>query len=226
MESQNDLKQLYGEEYVEAFEHQNRFRLTRLLKYIHLEKTCSVADFGCGNGMLMEFIAPHVESYIGVDFSEAFIEAANAKRENLLIPNARFECTDIIAFCQRHQHVYDVAFAMDFSEHVYDDEWSQILRSMRSSLKPKGKLYLHTPNAEFFLERMKARGFLVKQFPEHVAVRTPEQNANLLQEAGFQVTRIRFIAHYNAFLRIVHPLSFVPVIGKFFKARILVEATS
>jgi 2-polyprenyl-6-hydroxyphenyl methylase/3-demethylubiquinone-9 3-methyltransferase len=226
MKLQNDLKHLYGKEYVAAFEKQNRFRLIRLLKYIHLEKSYVVADFACGNGMLMELVAPRVSSYVGVDFSEPFIEAANKKKDQLRITNAHFECAEIVEFCQRHQNAFDAAFAMDFSEHVYDNEWSQILRSMGSSLKPKGTLYLHTPNAEFFLERMKTRGFLVKQFSEHIAVRTPEQNAKLLQEAGFQVTHIRFIAHYNAILRIVHPLSFIPVIGNFFKARILLEATS
>lgn len=224
MNSREDLKHLYGKEYVEAFEHQNRFRLSRLLKYIYLENTHSVADFACGNGMLMELVAPHVGSYVGVDFCEEFVEAGNAKRERLVIPNAAFECADIVEFCRRHPHAFDVAFAMDFSEHVYDAEWVNILRAIRDSLKPQGRLYLHTPNAEFFLERMKGNGILIKQFPEHVAVRTPAENTRILGQAGFSIVQVSYLAHYNPILRMIHPLSFCPVFGKYFKARLLVES--
>jgi len=63
---------------------------------------------------------------------------------------------------------------MDFSEHVYDEEWREILRGIRSALKPTGRLYLHTPNAEFILEIMKARNLILARQPEHVAVRTAD----------------------------------------------------
>ena len=114
---------------------------------------------------------------------------------------------------------------MDLSEHIYDVEWIQILEKIRKSIKPDGKLYLHTPNAEFFLERMKSRNFIVKQLPEHIAVRSPEHNASILREAGFKIRHIWLIPHYNI-LRIVHPLSYIPVLGKYFNARIFIEATA
>ena len=70
---------------------------------------------------------------------------------------------------------------------------------------------------------MKDHGLFVRQFPEHVAVRTPEHNAALLEKAGFCVNKLILIAHYNI-LRYLHPLSYIPVIGKYLKARILIEA--
>jgi 2-polyprenyl-6-hydroxyphenyl methylase / 3-demethylubiquinone-9 3-methyltransferase len=225
MKSQKELKQLYGEDYVKSFEYQKPFRLAQLIKFIQLDNTLSVADFACGNGILMELIAPRVRSYVGIDFSEVFINAANEKKEKLAIDNAKFECSDIVEFCQQHPDTFDVGFAMDFSEHVYDDEWIKILSSIRSSIKPGGKFYLHTPNAEFFLEKMKSKNFIVEQFPEHIAVRTSEQNVFMLREAGFKTVYTRFVPHYNKILRVVHPLSFVPVIGKYFKARIFIEAS-
>jgi hypothetical protein len=46
---------------------------------------------------------------------------------------------------------------MDFSEHVYDDDWLKILSSIKNSIKSGGSLYLHTPNSLFFVEQMKEK---------------------------------------------------------------------
>ena len=224
MKSLNELKEMHGEEYVKSYRHQKPMRLERLLKYMAIDSTFTVADFACGNGMLMEYIAPKVKSYIGIDFSEPFIKEANEKKKLLSIKNADFVCSDINEFCLHHQNTFDVGFAMDFSEHVYDKEWAQMLGSIRKSIKPNGKLYIHTPNAEFFLEKMKSKNFIFKQYPQHIGIRTPEQNASILREAGFSVTQLRLIPHYKI-LRLFHPLSHIPVFGKYFKARIFIEAT-
>lgn len=101
----------------------------------------------------------------------------------------------------------------------------QILRNIRKSIKPNGKLYLHTPNAEFFLEKMKNKNVIVKQHSGHVAVRTPEQNISILREAGFNVAKVWLIPHYNI-LRLVHPFSYIPVLEKYLKARIFIEASA
>ena len=224
MKSRAELKKLYGKGYVEIFQQkQSLYRLERLLEYMNIDSDHSVADFGCGSGILMELIASKVKSYVGIDFSEAFIKTAKQKKKQLSIHNAEFFCMDINEFCQKHIRMFDVGFAMDFSEHVYDEEWERILRSIRMSLKPGGRLYLHTPNASFFLERMKSKNFIVKQFPEHVAVRSLEDNVSLIKKAGFIVTQVRLLPHYNI-LRFVHPLSYIPFAGKYFSARIFIEA--
>jgi 2-polyprenyl-6-hydroxyphenyl methylase / 3-demethylubiquinone-9 3-methyltransferase len=223
--SHKELKELHGEEYVERYKRKSPLRLEKLIKYMTLHNAFSVADFACGNGMLMGLIAPKVKSYIGIDFSEPFIKAANEKKEQLSIKNAEFVCSDINKFCQCHQKTFDVGFAMDFSEHVNDEEWAQILGSIRKSLKPNGKLYLHTPNAEFFVEMIRSTNFILKQFPEHIAVRTPEHNVSILSAAGFKIVHVRLIPHYNI-LRAIHPLSHIPVFGKYLKARIFIEATT
>ena len=225
MKSSEELKQLHGDDYVEAYKKKLPMRLERLLPFMRLDNSLRAADFACGNAMLMELIAPRVKSYTGVDFSEPFIRVANEKMAKLAIPNADFVCADISDFCAARAHTFDVAFAMDVSEHIYDADWLQVLRSIHSSLKPNGRLYLHTPNGEFFLERMKAKDFIVKQFPEHIAVRTPAHNAALLTEAGFKVAQMRLIPHYNV-LRAVHPLSYLPWVGPLFKARIFIEAVA
>lgn len=219
-----DSVDLYGEEYVRGFErNQSPERLERLLEHIELRPDFAVADFACGSGLLLEHIAPRVREYLGVDFSEPFIQAANRRKARLRISNAEFVCGDIVDFCRERREYFDTALAMDVSEHVLDREWLRILKGILSALKPGGRLYLHTPNAEFFLEMMKSKNFMVKQFKEHVAVRTPERNAELLRIAGFSQVETLLLPHYNSLKRI-HPLSHLPLIGKYFKARILLVA--
>ena len=83
---------------------------------------------------------------------------------------------------------------------------------------------LHTPNAEFVVEIMKARNLLLRQFPEHIAVRNAEDNRRFLERAGFVDVSVHFLPHYNI-LSLVHPMSFIPLIGKYFQARIFIVAT-
>ncbi|HMK14521.1 MAG TPA: class I SAM-dependent methyltransferase [Burkholderiales bacterium] len=224
MKTKQELKSLHGKDYADKFEKTNSFlRLERLFEYIELDKDKNVVDFACGSGALMLHVAPKVKSYTGVDFSRYFIDRAVAKKNDFGFDNAYFECSSIQDFCKKHPDTFDIGFAMDFSEHVYDKEWLDTLGSIRNSLTCHGRLYLHTPNARFFLEVMKNNDFFVRQFPQHIAVRTPEENVTLLKKAGFRVHKMFLLPHYNA-LRFLHILSFLPFVGRYFKARIFIEA--
>lgn len=216
---------MHDEEYVAAFKHHSTARLKKILGYINLDDGLDIVDYACGNALLMELVSPAAKSYTGVDFSEPFIREANIKKQQSGFENARFFCADIGDFCRDFQSSFDAAFAMDFSEHVYDRDWLTILQQIRSSLRPEGKLYIHTPNADFFIEIMKQRNFILEQFPEHIAVRNLQENAALLERAGFKVARTWLIPHYNM-LKHIHWLSYLPVIGKYFRARILIEASA
>jgi 2-polyprenyl-6-hydroxyphenyl methylase/3-demethylubiquinone-9 3-methyltransferase len=224
MKSTEELKEIYGKEYVEQYaKTHSPFRIERLMKYVRLNSDYYIADFACGNGMLMPLIASKVASYVGVDFSEEFIREANEKKHLLGIANAEFFCSDINDFCDNHTESFDCAFAMDFSEHVYDDEWVKILISMRKSLKTGGSLYVHTPNALFFIEVLKDHSLFMHHHPGHIAVRSPDENTKLLIQAGYSIKKVLLIPHYN-FLRFIHFLSYIPFFGKYFKARIFIDA--
>jgi len=202
--------------------HTNR-RLKWLLEYVTLRKDFRIVDFGCGSGMLMELVAPNVASYTGVDFSEEFIAESRRRQQQLRVSNAEFVCSGVEEFCTQHVGRFDVGFALDFAEHVPDAAWRRYLEAMRLSLRQGGSLYLHTPNAHFFVEIMKEKGIILRQFPEHVAVRSPDEHVQLLRQAGYTVERVSLIPHYGE-LRVLHLLSHLPGIGRYFKARIFIEA--
>lgn len=217
-----NLQDLYNDEYVEKFEKdQSPLRISRLMPYIYLQKYFEVADFGCGNGMLLDCIHNQVRTYYGVDFSGRFIIAARNRQKKAGISNAEFFHESIESFCSRNPEKFDACFVMDLAEHVYDKEWAEILTAIHRSLKPGGILYLHTPNGEFFVEILKKKNILLHQFKEHVAVRDVSQNTQILKNAEFLIHEVKLLPHYNI-LRYIHFLSFSPFFGKFFKARIFI----
>ncbi len=224
--SNDDLHALHGKQYVKDFLlNQNKFRIERILPFIDVTESSNVADFACGNAMLMPYIAPLVNNYVGVDFSSEFINAAQEHKKQSGITNASFYCEDIKNFCKRNQNKFDITFAMDFSEHVYDDDWLEILVSIRESMKDGGSMYLHTPNARYVIERIKKLG-IVQQLPEHIAVRDATENARLLELAGFKTITIKYLAHYEKRQAWLHSLRHIPILGEIFQARILIICTA
>ena len=183
--SDEQLREIYRGDYVERYERKSLARLARLMPSTPLAAGDVVADFGCGNGMLLDLVHDRVRAYHGVDFSAEFIASARRRAERLGAANARFHVSSIEDFCRRHCDTFDVAFAMDLAEHVYNPSWLAILGAIRSSLKPGGRLYLHTPNARFIIEILKARGVL-RQHPGHVGVRDAAANRALPEQAGFE----------------------------------------
>lgn len=220
----NDARDLHGRDYAERFDRlHGRRRLVQLLPRMRLDMNDDLVDFACGNGLLASEVHRRVRSYTGVDFSPPFIELAVARAARLGASNLHFECATIADFCAAHPARFDVGCAFDFSEHVADAAWRDTLSDIRRSLKPGARLYLHTPNAGFLLERMKRRDFILRQSPEHIAVRDMHENLRLLREAGFSIAVAAFVPHYNV-LRFLHPLRRLPGIGPWFEARIFIEA--
>ncbi len=221
--SRAELQALHGSEYVRRFPQSDQGRLSRLVPLMHLEPGMVVADLGCGNGLLLEQVHTQVHRYDGVDFSPEFIDQARDRQKLAQITNAEFHQESIETFLKQRLNRYDRIFAMDFSEHVYDEQLVEILSAARRALKQEGRVFLHTPNLSFFLERLKDWRVL-KQFPEHVRVRTPDGNASILHRAGFSQVQVRYLPHYLPALSWIHVFSRIPWLGRCLRARLFIEA--
>jgi SAM-dependent methyltransferase len=224
--SRQEREALHGAAYAATFEaQQDPTRVAGLLARVVFHPGAEVLDVGCGNGLALSFLSGRgIGRYTGVDFSDELLGLARSRAEHNPELAARFlRATSTAGLAQLGEAWADVALALDVSEHVYDDEWLTTCREVRAALKPGGQFVLHTPNLDFFVERMKARDFLLKQFPEHIAVRDAEHNIALLRKAGFERVEVEIIPHYNV-LRHVHPLSRLPVVGRLFGARLFIVA--
>jgi cyclopropane fatty-acyl-phospholipid synthase-like methyltransferase len=217
--SEEQLRAIYDQSYVDQYDPHAVQRMRRMLPFFELSGPEVVADFGCGNGVLAELIAPHVHEYVGVDFSEEFVRAAERRRDAHGIRNATFHCSDIVAFCARHPGRFDAGFALDFSEHIYDDQFLRIFRAIHGALKPGAALFLHTPNGAYFIERFRERGIL-ERIEGHVAVRDEEDHRALLAQCGFASVHVRYLAHYLRLASAFHGLGTLPLVGGYFRARL------
>ena len=218
-----ELKKLHAEEYVDHFNQNreaNKNRIRGILGHIKLNEQEVVCDYGCGNGLLFEEIHDKVQSYTGVDFSTEFIKSFEEKLNHTSFNiSPKLVNRDIVDFAKDHQNTFDTAFTLDFSEHLYDEDFERIYRAVFETIKPNGRLVFHTPNGGFFIEWLKNKG-LMKQQEQHIGVRNFEENKRLLSRCGFNAIQVTYIAHYNV-LKYLHALSFIPLLGKVFRARLL-----
>jgi cyclopropane fatty-acyl-phospholipid synthase-like methyltransferase len=217
--SEDELRAIYGQPYADQYDPHAVERIRRLLPFFELSGHEVVADFACGNGVLLELISPRVRTYAGIDFSDAFVQAAERRREARGIRNGTFHCVEIVAFCTQHANHFDAGFALDFSEHVYDDQFLRIFSAIRAALKPGAPLYLHTPNREYFMEHLRDWGIL-QQIEGHVAVRDTARYQTLLAQCGFSTVHTRYLAHYLYPASAFHGLGALPLVGRFFRARL------
>lgn len=215
---------LHSGNYVEKYDRKPIDRVANLTRMMKIGEKDKIADYACGNGMLLETLPENRGHYDGVDFSQDFINSANRRAIKNGSKNYEFHCQDIVEFCSDRKQMYDIAATLDFSEHILDDMFVDIYSAIRSSLKDGGRLYIHTPNLGFLIERFKDIG-IMKQFPEHIGVRTGAHYQNLLLQCGFKTENINIksIPHYNI-LKNLHVLRHLPVAGKLFEARLWIVA--
>jgi SAM-dependent methyltransferase len=184
-----------------------------------------VLDLGSARGDVCFLLAPRVRKAIGIDASSRALELAEAERRRRGVENVRFVLGDVARLDPIPDASIDVAGAFDLLEHVDDDTVREMLRSLRRVLKPAGVFVAYTPNREHYVERLKAHDFLLKQFPEHIAVRRPGQIRRLLEEEGWKLLSLAYSPAPFPFVGNLERLLYrLPGPGRLFRYRILLRA--
>ena len=185
----------------------------------------TVLDLGSALGDVCFLLAPHVQEAIGIDASPRAVALADARRRERGFANVRFIESDVADLAELAESSVDVAGAFDLLEHVDDETVRRMLSALRRVLKPGGVFVAYTPNREHYVERLKAANLILKQFPEHIAVRRPREIRRLLEEEGWRVRSLRYSpAPFPGVRWIERALWRLPVVGPLFRYRILVEA--
>lgn len=188
------------------------------------EKT--VLDLGSALGDVCFLLAPRVKEAVGVDASPRAIELARARAAERGFANVRFVPGDVADLGSLPEGTVDVAGAFDLLEHVDDDTVRRMLRSLVRVLRPGGVFVAYTPNREHYVERLKAANVVLKQFPEHIAVRRPREIRRLLESEGWRIQSLTYSpAPFPVVRRLERALLPIPFLGRLFRYRILVRAT-
>jgi SAM-dependent methyltransferase len=182
-------------------------------------------DLGSARGDVCFLVAPRVREAIGIDASPKALEIAERERARRGLRNVRFVLGDVAELAPIPDASVDVAGAFDLLEHVDDATVRQMLASLRRVLRRGGIFVAYTPNREHYVERLKAHDLLLKQFPEHIAVRRPSEIRRLLEEEGWRVVELSYsTAPFPAVRFLERLLAPLPGIGRLFRYRILVRA--
>lgn len=108
----------------------------------------TVLDFGCGEGYGARILSQSAQQVTGIDISQEAIEQAKIKYTS---PNVSFKYirtpNDIITIFGKNS--FDIVISYQVIEHIHDA--MVYLEQIKKVLKPQGKLYLTTPNANFRL---------------------------------------------------------------------------
>jgi ubiquinone/menaquinone biosynthesis C-methylase UbiE len=185
-----------------------------------------VLDLGSARGDVCFLLAPRVRQAVGVDASPKALELAEKERARRGLANVRFVRSDVATLEGIPDASVDVAGAFDLLEHVDDDTVRQMLRALPRVLKPGGVFAAYTPNREHYVERLKAHDFLLKQFPEHIAVRRPREIRALLEGEGWRLLEMTYSPAPFPFVHWIEKLLWrLPGLGRLFRYRILLRAS-
>lgn len=226
--SKEQVDDWYDEEYFDRYPKHDR-RIAQILSRLRFDAADRVCEFGSGLGHILIAISDRIQSGLGIDVSEYAVQKSAEAAVSASIDNIDFASIDIEQLDDNSQYAnsFDKVLMMDISEHLYDDTIGKFFESAKAVLKPGGQLLIHTPNAGYYLERMKARNFIVKQFESHIAVRNFEQHLPLLHAAGFSDVCVQYLPHYNKAQKVLDSvLMHIPVVGSLFRARLLISATA
>lgn len=123
-------------------------RLARALELAHLQRGERVLDIGCGRGEVVLQSALRGAVAFGVDYADAALQIArgallaNGERAGL----ARMDATGLAL----RPSMADVAFMLDFVEHLYQPDLERTFAELHRTLRPGGRLIIHTsPNRTF-----------------------------------------------------------------------------
>ena len=220
-----DMSDTYDEDYYLSLRAESGriAAITRLLDFQGDEIVCEI---GCAAGHFLAAIARHIGHGTGIDTADAAIRAATRIKDEYNLENIDFvgiSAQEYAAASDRHHQCHYV-FLMDVTEHIDDDVMLEVLGASAKLLREDGQLVIHTPNLDYWLERLKNKN-IVPQLEGHIAVRNQTQYVRLLGKAGFEVVRHKNLPHYRQPLRLVDSiLLYIPLVGRLFASRLFVVA--
>ncbi|MCA8940204.1 MAG: class I SAM-dependent methyltransferase [Planctomycetes bacterium] len=198
-------------------------RDAQFFRLLELKPTDILLEAGCSTGRSTRVLAPKVKQVYGIDFAEYAVELANKKAQDAGLSNVEVRHDDISKMATIADASIDKIAAFDITEHVYDDVMKGFFQQAERVLKPGGYCCIYTPNLNHYIERMKSKNFIIRQFESHIAVRNWKQYKRLLDDSGAKL-RVDLIYHTSSSYPLVRwfekVLRFIPWFGKLFEFRI------
>lgn len=146
----------------------------------------SIVDLGCGKGEWIAWVASKgFTSLTGVDLSPSDLAIARSHGSGHVWVEE-----NVISFLESHTEAFDLLHAKDIIEHFTKDEFIRFLTAARNALKPGGRLWMLTFNAQSPLSSVTRYGDFT-----HETGHTPSSLAQCLRACGFAAVLVSGL-HY------------------------------
>jgi ubiquinone/menaquinone biosynthesis C-methylase UbiE len=184
-----------------------------------------VLELGSARGDVTFFLAGYAREVVGLDASTDALALAEEARARRSLGNVRFVKGDVADLSAFDTGSFDAVAAIDLVEHIDDPTLEAMLGECHRVLRSGGRLGLYTPDRAHYVERLKAHDVILRQFPQHIAVRHVSAYRALLARAGFRVTLDTYsVSPFPGVRWIESALAPLPFAGPLFRYRILLSA--
>jgi len=174
-----------------------KLRLGAIYGLVEPKRGDRIIDLGCAAGAITHFLSEFGAETIGIDSEPLAIERARS-----LFPSLEFIEADATRLPFDNNR-FDKAVAADFTEHLADHTFCEVLSEVHRVLRSDGTLSIYTPNPRHLVERLKRRNLLLAQNPTHIGLRNATQIKEALAAAGYAIERNDWVASFIPLLRII-----------------------
>jgi 2-polyprenyl-6-hydroxyphenyl methylase/3-demethylubiquinone-9 3-methyltransferase len=170
----------------------------------------TLADIGCGGGLLAESLSRLGARVTAIDLSAAMIEVARLHQaESAQAPAASvdYQLMSVAELARTAPAQFDVVCCMELAEHVPDP--GALLQDLARLLRPGGALFISTINRSLrsFLAAILAAEYLLKLLPrgthEYARLIRPAELARAARRAGLELRDVQGL-HYDPLTRHSH----------------------
>jgi ubiquinone/menaquinone biosynthesis C-methylase UbiE len=181
----------YNQKYFQERDHLD-LHLAESIKILadnnHLKK---ILEIGCGTGRLVKFFNESGFETIGIDKADKAIKMArkiNQKNSIIQASATNFPFKD---------NSFNLILAISLIEHLTPTESNRLFAESYRVLKPKGLIFLVTPNLNSPLRYLYGQGWFGYSDPTHKQFFTPKSLAKILKKKGFGNIKLQHKTAYN-----------------------------
>ena len=164
----------------------------------------TVADIGCGGGILAESIARKGAKVTGIDLSEKALKVADLHSLESGV-QVRYELISAEDLAAREPCQYDVVTCMEMLEHVPDP--AAVVRACATLVRPGGHVFFSTINRNLkaYLFAVIGAEYLLRLLPkgthDYTKFITPAELSQYARNAGLQVETLKGMG-YNPLTKV------------------------
>lgn len=177
----------------------NPIRLTWMQEFITFGPTLTLADIGCGGGILSESIARLGAQVHGYDLAAASLRVAQMHAMAEGIENVNYASASAEEAAQHSPERYDAVCCMEMLEHVPDP--SAIVRACAQMVRPGGWVFFSTihRNLRAFMQAIVGAEYLLHLLPkgthEYAKLIRPSELVAYAEAAGLLVQDLRGLSY-------------------------------